>query len=164
MSTIPATEALAAPDRPRRNPFKLGNHISPAGRTPHRHMADEDLDLVLHLGDYVYEGGIPADGGYRQVPTPEVLRTAPRDVERWRMQYALYKSDPDLRAAHARFPWAVTRDDHEVQNDYANTRSQYEGDISALRAAAYQAWYEHQPVRAPARPGPAGPRIYRRLK
>jgi alkaline phosphatase D len=50
-----------------------------------------------------------------------------------------------------------------VQNDYANTQSQYEGDISALRAAAYQAWYEHQPVRAPARPGGDGPRLYRRL-
>ena len=57
----------------------------------------------------------------------------------------------------------VTWDDHEVQNDYANTQSQYEGDISALRAAAYRAWYEHQPVRQPARPGPGGPQIYRRL-
>jgi alkaline phosphatase D len=130
----------------------------------YRHMAREDLDLVLHLGDYVYEGGVPADGGYRQVTTPEVLREAPRDLERWRMQYALYKSDQDLQAAHARFPWMVTWDDHEVQNDYANTLSQYEGDISALRAAAYQAWYEHQPVRAPARPDSDGPRVYRRLR
>jgi phosphodiesterase/alkaline phosphatase D-like protein len=84
-------------------------------------MAQEDLDLVLHLGDYVYEGGIAADGGYRQTPTPEVLREAPRDVERWRMQYALYKSDPDLQAAHARFPWMVTWDDHEVQNVWAGS-------------------------------------------
>ncbi len=80
------------------------------------------------------------------------------------MQYALYQSDPDLQLAHARFPWMVTWDDHEVQNDYANTQSQYEGDISALRAAAYQAWYEHQPVRRPARPAGEGPRIYRRLQ
>ena len=131
----------------------------------YRHMAGEDLDLVVHLGDYVYEGGIPADGGYRRTSTPGVLRSAPRDLARWRMQYALYKSDPDLQAAHARFPWMVTWDDHEVQNDYANTQSQYEGDIGALRAAAYQAWYEHQPVRAPAQPtAAAGPRIYRRLQ
>lgn len=130
----------------------------------YRHMAQEDLDLVLHLGDYVYEGGIAANGGYRRTPTPRVLREAPRDLRRWRMQYALYRSDPDLQAAHARFPWAVVWDDHEVQNDYANTQSQYEGDIGTLRAAAYQAWYEHQPVRAPARPGPDGPRIYRRLR
>lgn len=124
--------------------------------------ADDGVDLVLHLGDYVYEGGIPADGGYRGVTTPEVLRQAPRDLERWRMQYALYKSDAQLQAAHARHPFLVTWDDHEVQNDYAGTLSQYEGDITALRAAAYQAWYEHQPVRAAAIPGADGPRIYRR--
>jgi alkaline phosphatase D len=63
----------------------------------YRHMAGEDLELVLHLGDYVYENGIAADGGYRGTPTPEVLCDAPRDVERWRMQYALHKSDPDLQ-------------------------------------------------------------------
>jgi len=164
--------------------FRVGRHLSPVGRTrtapaeglgglafavascqawdngfypSYRHMADEDLDLVLHLGDYVYEGGVPADGGYRRTPTPDVLRNAPRDLARWRMQYELYKSDPELQAAHARFPWAVTWDDHEVQNDYANTHSQYEGDIGALRAAAYQAWYEHQPVRTPSA------RVYRRL-
>ncbi|HEX6360681.1 alkaline phosphatase D family protein [Actinophytocola sp.] len=121
--------------------FRHGRHLSPVGRTrtapadgmgrlalavascqawdngfypSYRHMADEDLDLVLHLGDYVYEGGVPADGGYRHTPTPDVLRAAPRDLARWRMQYELYKSDPDLQAAHARFPWTVTWDDHHV--------------------------------------------------
>jgi alkaline phosphatase D len=167
--------------------FRYGRHLSPVGRTrtapakgmgglafavascqlwesgfypSYRHMAGEDLDLVVHLGDYVYEGAVPADGGYRRTPTPDVLHTAPRDLTRWRMQYELYKSDPDLQTAHARFPFTVTWDDHEVQNDYANTRSQYEGDIGALRAAAYQAWYEHQPVRTASRPA----RIYRRLR
>ena len=130
----------------------------------YRHIADEDFDFVLHLGDYVYEGGIPADGGYRQTPTPDTVRDAPRDLERWRLQYALYKRDANLRAAHARFPFIVTWDDHEVQNDYANTESQYEGDISALRAAAYQAWYEHMPVSVRSRPDADGPQIYRRLK
>jgi alkaline phosphatase D len=52
------------------------------------------------------------------------------------MQYALYKSDPDLQLAHARFPWEVVWGDHEVKNDYANTRQEYAGDISALRATA----------------------------
>ena len=180
-----------APDRFWYYRFRYAGEVSPVGRTrtapalstpvaamafafascqdwasgyysAYQHLAEEDLDLVLHLGDYVYEGGIPADGGYRNIQTPGVLRKAPRDLDRWRMQYALYKTDPDLQRAHARFPWMVTWDDHEVQNDYANTQSQYEGDISALRAAAYQAWYEHQPVRRPARPGPDGPRIYRR--
>ncbi len=182
-----------APDREWFYRFKYGSDVSAVGRTRTapvrtgrhasmdfafascqewssgyysalRHLAEEDLDLVLHLGDYVYEGGIPADGGYRKTPVPAVLQEAPRDVDRWRMQYALYKSDPDLQRAHARFPWMVTWDDHEVQNDYANTQSQYEGDITALRTAAYQAWYEHQPVRRPARPSGEGPRIYRRLQ
>lgn len=129
----------------------------------YRHMASEDLDLVLHLGDYVYEGGIPSNGGYRKTPVPAILQQAPRNLERWRMQYALYKSDEQLQLAHARFPWMVTWDDHEVQNDYANTQSQYEGDISALRAAAYRAWYEHQPVRRPSRSA-TSPVIYRRLQ
>lgn len=172
-----------APDREWFYRFRHRGELSPVGRTrtapladgtlnfafascqawdngyypSYAHMAGEDLDLVLHLGDYVYEGGIPADGGLRKVTTPDVLRAAPRDLTRWRMQYELYKSDPDLQAAHARFPWVVTWDDHEVQNDYANSRSQYEGDIGALRAAAYQAWYEHQPVRSRGR-------IYRRLR
>lgn len=172
-----------APDREWFYRFRYRDHLSPAGRTrtapvtggelafafascqawdngyypSYAHMAADDLDLVVHLGDYVYEGGIPANGGLRRTPTPSVLRAAPRDLTRWRMQYELYKSDPDLQAAHARFPWLVTWDDHEVQNDYANTRSQYEGDISALRVAAYQAWYEHQPVRSSSH-------IYRRLR
>ncbi len=129
----------------------------------YRHIADDDLDLVVHLGDYVYEYDVPADGGYRRTPVPAAARPAPRDLDQWRIRYALYKSDPLLQAAHARHPWAVTWDDHEVRNDYANTTSQDEPDLGALRAAAYQAWYEHQPVRAPARPGAFGPRIYRRL-
>jgi alkaline phosphatase D len=128
------------------------------------HMAREDLDLVLHLGDYVYEYAISADGGLRKVATPEPAQAAPRDLAQWRFRYALTKSDPDLQAAHARFPWAVTWDDHEVRNDYAGTGSEDEPDLAALRIAAYQAWYEHQPVRAPARPGTRGPRIYRRLR
>jgi alkaline phosphatase D len=172
-----------APDREWFYRFRYGGHVSPVGRTrtapvvggalafafascqawdngyypSYAHMAADDLDLVVHLGDYVYEGGIPADGGLRRTATPSVLRSAPRDLTRWRMQYELYKSDPDLQAAHARFPWLVTWDDHEVQNDYAGDRSQYEGDISALRVAAYQAWYEHQPVRSSSR-------VYRRLR
>ncbi|MEO3750742.1 alkaline phosphatase D family protein [Streptomyces sp. B6B3] len=130
----------------------------------YRNLAEEDLDLVVHLGDYVYEGGIPADGGYRATPVPEQLRDAPRDLGRWRLQYALYRSDPDLRRAHARFPWVVTWDDHEVQNDYAADASQYEDDIRALRLAAYQAYYEHQPLRRAAIPrGDGEMRLYRRL-
>jgi alkaline phosphatase D len=129
------------------------------------HLAREDLDLLVHLGDYVYEGGLPANGGYRKTAVPDVLRPAPTDLTRWRQQYAWYKTDPDLQAAHQAHPWMVTWDDHEVVNDYAGNRSQYgSGDITALRLAAYQAWYEHQPVRLDATAGFASPRIYRRLR
>ena len=108
VAQIPATEAVAAPDRvPGENPPPVP---SPSRGRSHATNAS---------------GTSCARGKRRRrVPTPEVLRPAPRDLERWRMQYALYKSDPDLQAAHGRFPWVVTRDDHEVQNDYADTQSQ----------------------------------------
>jgi alkaline phosphatase D len=118
-----------------------------------RSMAEEDLDLVVHLGDYVYEYGIPADGGARNTPMPDVLRDGPQDLDRWRVQYAVYKSDPDLQRTHARFPWIVTWDDHEYSNDYVGA---YDATIGPARAAAYQAWYEHQPVRRRSLPRPDG--------
>ena len=69
-------------------------------------------------------------------------------LDDYRRRYALYKSDPDLKAAHAAAPWLLVADDHEVANDYAGELS-YQGDprdvFLARRAAAYQAWYEHQP-------------------
>jgi alkaline phosphatase D len=84
----------------------------------------------------------------------------------FRDRYALYKSDPDLRAAHAAFPWLVVWDDHEVANDYQNDRSPRTADAAqflALRAAAYQAWYEHMPVPASMRPKGANATIYGRF-
>jgi alkaline phosphatase D len=181
-----------SPDREYWYQFRFRGELSPVGRTrttpakgmkaselsfafascqkwpdgyfsAYRHLAEEDLDLVVHLGDYVYEEGIPADGGYRRTPVPGQLRESCRTLDRWRLQYALVKSDPDLQRAHARFPWIVTWDDHEVQNDYANETSQYEGNIRALRAAAYQAYYEHQPLRRSSIPTSQEMRLYRRL-
>lgn len=130
----------------------------------YRHIAADDLDLVVFLGDYVYEGRIAARGRERAVDVPEVFRGDTLTLQQWRLRYTLYKSDPDLQLAHARFPWLVTWDDHEVVNDYAGEQSQYgDGDVSAIRAAAYQAWYEHQPVRLSSRPNADGARIYKRL-
>lgn len=126
----------------------------------YRHMAAEDLDLVVHLGDYIYE----SSWGRNHVRKHDDAE--PYSLVEYRNRYALYKMDPDLQAAHAAFPWMVTWDDHEVQNDYANDRSQY-GDpreeFLARRAAAYQAYYEHMPL--PRRMEPRGPdmRIYTRL-
>ncbi len=118
----------------------------------HRHMADEDLDLVVFLGDYIYE----SSWGSRHVRKHE--GPEPYSLEQYRNRHARYKSDPDLQRCHAAFPWLVTWDDHEVDNDYANDRAEdLAPDFLVRRAAAYQAYWEHMPLRAGARP--EGPRM-----
>ncbi|HEV2782412.1 MAG TPA: alkaline phosphatase D family protein [Actinophytocola sp.] len=182
--------------------FRAGRHLSPVGRTrtaPGRHadperlriavascqdfqngywpaylgMADEDVDLVLHLGDYIYE----SDPNSR---FPDRVHTTPatpglgqlRTLDDYRARHALYKSDPALRAAHAAFPWVSTWDDHEVENNYADLideiddtgpRRQTPEEFAVQRAAGYQAYYEHMPIRATPRPGSPALRIFRRF-
>ncbi|MCA9771206.1 MAG: alkaline phosphatase D family protein [Myxococcales bacterium] len=125
--------------------------------TAYPHLAEEDVDFVFFLGDYIYEYG--SEGPVRFHGTPEV-----QTLEDYRNRYALYKSDTGLQAAHAAFPWVVTWDDHEVDNNYAGTHSEdpdvTEEALLARRAAAYQAYYEHMPLRLPAPTG-ADYRIYR---
>ncbi len=114
-----------------------------------RHMRAEQLDAVLFLGDYIYE--YPGAANAVRAVTGGWVRT----LDDYRDRYALHRSDADLQAMHAACPWLLTWDDHEVQNDYA---ALYEGtgvpllgtvdDFAARRAVAYQAWYEHMPVRA----------------
>lgn len=119
--------------------------------TAWRYAAEDDLDLVVHLGDYIYEYG-EEDGAVRQAPVGECV-----DLATYRQMYALYKSDPDLQAAHARFPFVFTWDDHEVDNDYAADEQQDAAPVAEfleLRAAAYRAWYENQPVRLDPPNGP----------
>jgi alkaline phosphatase D len=118
----------------------------------YRHMAQEPLDLVVHVGDYIYE----SSWGRAHVRTHDAAE--PVTLSEYRNRYALYKSDLDLQAAHAAFPWIVTWDDHEVQNDYANDLSQLADpreEFLARRAAAYRAYYEHLPL--PKRMAPRGP-------
>ena len=118
----------------------------------YRHLAAEELDLVVHLGDYIYE----SSWGRNHVRKHEAGE--PHTLDEYRNRYGLYKSDLDLRAAHAACPWLATWDDHEVQNDYANDRSQNADPREAFlarRAAAYQAYYEHLPL--PKRMQPRGP-------
>jgi len=118
--------------------------------TSHHHLATEAVDVVFFLGDYIYEGGVGS--GVRPHNSPAVT-TLPA----YRNRYALYKSDPDLRAAHASAPWIVTWDDHEVENNYASDIDQNDGDPATFllrRAAAYKAWWEHQPVRLAPPTGP----------
>jgi alkaline phosphatase D len=111
-----------------------------------RHLRADDPDVVVFLGDYIYE--YPgAKGAVRSVSGGWV-----NDLEGYRARYALYRSDPDLQAMHQACPWLFTWDDHEVQNDYAGEQEGNTGpsvpDFPRRRAAAYQAWYEHTPVPA----------------
>ncbi|WP_235921678.1 alkaline phosphatase D family protein [Lentzea tibetensis] len=107
----------------------------------HRGIATEDVDFVVHLGDYIYEHGQVGGHPVRDHEGPAILSLAD-----YRRRYALYKGDPSLRASHAAHPWFLTWDDHECANDYSGTEGA--APFVARRAAAYQAWYENMPVRA----------------
>jgi len=107
----------------------------------HRHLAAEDLDLIVFLGDYIYE----SSWGRNHVRKHNAGE--PYTLGEYRNRYALYKSDPDLQKSHAAAPWIVTWDDHEVDNDYANDQSEdLDPNFLVRRAAAYQAYYEHMPL------------------
>jgi alkaline phosphatase D len=170
--------------------FRAGDAVSPLGRTRtapdngplqrplrmafascqqyehgyfagYRHMAGEEIDLVVHLGDYIYE----RSWGQRRVRRHNAA--VPTSLPEYRDRYALYKSDPDLQAAHAAFPWVAIWDDHEVDNDYTNDRSPGMPDQSFFlrrRADAYRAWYEHMPVPGSMAPSGAAARIYSRYR
>lgn len=123
----------------------------------HRHLAAEELDLVVFLGDYIYE----SSWGRRHVRKHE--GPEPTTLDQYRNRYARYKSDADLQRSHAAFPWLVTWDDHEVDNDYANDRSEdLDPNFLVRRAAAYQAYWEHMPLRRSARPNGPHMRLYGR--
>jgi alkaline phosphatase D len=173
--------------------FRCGNEVSPIGRTrtappegaavdrlrfgvcgcshyehgyftAYGHLAAEQLDFVFHTGDYIYEDR--ADGGrnarVRQHNGDEIYT-----VVDYRNRYALYKLDPDLRAAHHSAPFIMTWDDHEVDNDHAGDRDEHgtPPEIFLLRrAAAYQAYYETMPLRASTMPTGPHMQLYRRLR
>ena len=109
------------------------------------HLVAEKPDLMLFLGDYIYEYP-PGDSAVRTVEGSWCL-----GLSDYRRRYAFYKKEKDLQAAHACCPWLVIWDDHEVQNDYAGSQEGSSGpsvDFKKRRAAAYQAYYEHMPLRA----------------
>ncbi len=185
------------PDRVYYYRFRVGGTLSPVGRTrttplassspreltfafascqtwqdgyftAYDHLAREDLDLVVHLGDYIYEH-VP-DRDRRGEVGESSLPSEGFDLPGYRLQYALYKAEAPLRDAHARFPWIVTMDDHEVEDDWAGSHPGVtpvpNADPAAFRrrrAAAFQAMYENLPLRSAQLP--AGPviRLHRRL-
>jgi alkaline phosphatase D len=169
--------------------FMLGDAVSPIGRTrtapaanampaslrfafascqhwefgqyaAHRHIAAEAPDLVAFLGDYIYEWG-PYELAHPAAPRKRGNESF--TLADYRARYAQYKSDPHLQASHLVAPWIVTWDDHEVANDYANDRDErLDQHFLARRAAAYQAFYEHMPVRLSALP--EGPQRFAHLR
>ncbi|MEU8896342.1 alkaline phosphatase D family protein [Nocardia sp. NPDC048505] len=178
--------------------FRAGSAISPTGRTrtapaagsplarlrlgvascqswasgyytAYEHLSREDLDLVLHLGDYIYERA----WNHRREGTPP--HAFPRgeavDLEGYRLRYAQAKAELPLQAAHAAFPWLITMDDHEVDNNWAGDNPGLGFDIALLRplflrrrAAAFQALYEHQPLRLEQLPKGPDMRLHRRYR
>ena len=112
-------------------------------------LNQQDLDFVVHVGDYIYEGGPvlnPIDPA-RNHNSPEIV-----SVDDYRNRYALYKLDPDLQEAHARFPFIVTPDDHEVDNNYAGEVAELGSPTQgaaflARRRNAYQVYAESMPLR-----------------
>jgi alkaline phosphatase D len=171
--------------------FRAEGHVSPAGRTrtappagaltaaarfavascanyeegwftAYRRLAEEQPDLVLHLGDYLYESperGRPAGHHVRGHLGGET-----RTLADYRRRHAQYKTDADLQHAHAVAPWAVVFDDHEVDANWAGFHPQTPQPRFAMRrAAAFRAYYEHMPLRRSSLPhGPHLP-VFRRL-
>jgi alkaline phosphatase D len=174
--------------------FSAGDDISPVGRTKtapepraavpfafafvscqawdagfftaFRHMAADHLDLVVHLGDWIYEHQIGATGGARGIELSQPQRVEPMTLDGYRLRHALAASDPDLVAARRSAPFLVTVDDHEVKDNWSAdtepTRPTPE-DFLRRRAWALRAFYEHTPLRAAALPAFFDMRLYRRI-
>ncbi|WP_433711440.1 alkaline phosphatase D family protein [Nocardia sp. CA-084685] len=176
--------------------FRAGSAISPVGRTrtapasgqstarmrfafascqswtsgyytAYEHMSAEDLDLVVHLGDYIYERGW--NRGREGMSVQPYLAAEAVDLPGYRLRYAQAKAEQPLRAAHAAFPWLVTMDDHEIDNNWFADHPGLGLDIYRIpalfrrrKAAAFQAMYEHQPLRIAALPSGPTMRIHRR--
>ncbi|MFE7723426.1 alkaline phosphatase D family protein [Nocardia rhizosphaerihabitans] len=188
-----------APDRWYYYRFRAGSEISPTGRTrtapapgsptsrmrfafascqswsqgyytAYEHLSAEDLDLVVHLGDYIYETSwLVARRGAAAMP-PQLEGEAV-NLAGYRLRYAQAKAEAPLQAAHAAFPWLVTLDDHELDNNWAGPHPGLGLDVYRLpplyrrrKAAAFQAMYEHQPMRLAQLPVGPSMHLHRRYR
>jgi len=161
--------------------FSFGNKVSPVGQTKtlpinpskvsfavcscanypagyfyvYREMAKQDVDVVIHLGDYIYEYG---QGGYATEDAVKLGRTLATDnnqeiikLDDYRKRYALYRKDKDLQTLHHRHPFIVIWDDHELANDTwregAENHQANEGAFFDRKLAALQAYFEWMPIR-----------------
>jgi alkaline phosphatase D len=156
--TMPALDSM--PER-LRFAFASCQHFEAGFYTAYEHMVRENVDLVVHLGDYIYEGKAQEDRPRRHLGGPTIT------LEDYRLRLAQYKTDPALQAMHAAAPWLVTWDDHEVENNYAADHSEKIGITPKMalkrRAAAYKAYYEHMPLRRTALPKGPDMTLYRNV-
>ena len=163
-SPIGRTRTMPTPDA---NPEKLRfavtscQHWEQGLFTAYQQMAQDQPDLVFHLGDYIYEYASGRGGKVRRHLGPEI-----ETLEQYRLRYCQYKTDPDLQAMHASCPWFLTWDDHEVDNNYSNDISEQSGVTPAQlllrRANAYQAYYEMMPLRSTSLPKGPNMQLYRK--
>jgi alkaline phosphatase D len=171
--------------------FKAGDEISPVGRTrttppgnamveavtfafvscqnfadgyftPYDDIAKAaDIEAVIHLGDYIYEGGAKVTRAHS--PASEI-----RTLDEYRIRHGQYKTDVHLQAAHAAHPWLVTWDDHEFKNGYADEDLDNPNvpaeQVRARRAAAYRAYWEHMPLARARKPEGPDLQLYRRFR
>lgn len=129
--------------------------------TAYADIIANNVDAVVQVGDYIYEKSFGNGPDVRSFGSP-----VPYSLEDYRARHALYRTDPHLAAAHAAVPFIVAADDHEVENDFAGTQGMDADDPAAFlrrRAAAYQAYFEHMPLRPRALRGTGELRIYRRF-
>jgi alkaline phosphatase D len=157
--TLPAADALP---QQLRFAFASCQHFEQGLFTAYEQMARDELDLVVHLGDYIYEmHGI--DNRVRKHLGQEL-----RSLDDYRVRYSQYRSDPLLRGMHAQCPWLVTWDDHEFDNNCANDISEeqqvHPAEFLVRRANAYQAYYEMMPLRPRSFPQGSSLQLYRRAQ
>ncbi|QOV89188.1 alkaline phosphatase D family protein [Humisphaera borealis] len=152
-------QATASPEK-LKFAFASCQHYETGLFTAYEQMARDDLDLVFHLGDYIYEGA--ATKGKVRAHIGREIET----LGEYRVRHSLYRSDPLLHGMHATCPWFVTWDDHEFDNNCAGHISEQKHvdpvDFLVRRAAAYQAYYEMMPLRAACLPNGPNMRLYRR--
>ncbi|MGQ3139696.1 MAG: alkaline phosphatase D family protein [Sphingopyxis solisilvae] len=128
----------------------------------YRDMIEQNVDAVLQVGDYIYEKSFGSGPNVRAFGAPD-----PLTLDDYRARHALYRTDPDLAAAHAAMPFIVALDDHEVENDYAGVHGGVTVDPAAFlrrRTAAWQAYFEHMPLRPSAWRSGGSLQLFRRFR
>lgn len=155
-ATLPA---VGAPTDRYRVGWVSCQHFEQGFFNAYKDMVAWGPDLILHLGDYIYESSF----GHQVRRHPNL---DPRTLADYRVHHAVYKLDEFLQAAHAAAPWALIWDDHDVANDYAGLTAANPADqetFAARRAAAYQAWFENQPIARRSLVSGGQMRIYQQL-